>query len=137
MIASRIVTLLAAAALCMFPAAPAAAQAQVTSASLVGDWTGSLALDAGVHPLTFVFRMMDTTLSGVVYDNGDEFGRMDGLTLERDTVRFTLQGLAFVGAIKGKTIDGDLTMFNGNHRQLKITKRDDKAKPARDDTSGA
>ena len=118
-----------------FPAA-APAQNGTTSATMAGEWDGTLALEGGTHHLAFIFRIADSTLTGYVKDDGDTFGNMDALSLSGDTVRFTLQGLEFTGVVSGTTMSIDAVMFNGNHRQMTAAKVPERAKPERDDTAG-
>lgn len=128
-------TLLIAAALALAPAA-ASAQKPALAAKLPGEWDGDLALDAGVHHLALIFNRADSTVTGYVNDGGQSFGNMDDLKISGDTVRFSAQGLAFTGVVSGAKMDIDLIVFNGNHRKFSAVKLDEKAKPARDDTSG-
>lgn len=113
----------------------ASAQKSPLRATLAGEWDGALALDAGTHPLAFIFNVSDTTLTGYVNDGGQSFGNMDDLKTAGDTVRFTVQGLAFTGVVSGRTLNIDLIVFNGSHRKFSATKVDDKAKPEGDDIS--
>ena len=119
----------------MLSSGEAAGQKPSLRAILVGEWDGKLALDAGTHPLAFIFNLADTTLAGYVNDGGQSFGNMDELKISGDTVRFTVQGLAFTGVVSGRTLNIDLIVFNGSHRKFTATKVDDKAKPERDDVS--
>jgi hypothetical protein len=129
-------TLLLAAALAFTPSVSHAQQA-TAGAKLAGEWDGDLALDAGVHHLALIFHGADSTLTGYVNDGGQGFGNMDDLKASGDTVRFSVQGLAFTGVVRGSKMDIDLIVFNGNHRKFSAVKLDEKAKPERDDASGS
>lgn len=119
-------------------AIPAVSRAQKPdlATTLPGEWDGDLALDAGVHHLELIFLRADSTVTGYVNDGGQSFGNMDGLSVSGDTVRFSVQGLAFTGVVRGAKMDIDLIVFNGNHRKFSAVKLDEKAKPERDDSSG-
>lgn len=124
------------AAAAAFAPAPARAQKSELAARLPGEWDGDLALDAGVHHLAMIFHRADSTVTGYVNDGGQSFGNMDELKVSGDTVRFSVQGLAFTGVVRGATMDIDLIVYNGNHRKFSAVKLDEKAKPERDGSSG-
>ena len=115
----------------VFLLAPGAAHAQerLTRAALNGEWEGSLALDAGVHPISLVFRMADTSFVGTVFDGGHEFGGMEHLALAHDTVHFIAGGLDFTGVVSGKHMKMALIVFNGSTRNFELTKRPEPPKP--------
>jgi hypothetical protein len=105
------------------------AQERLTRAALSGEWVGSLALDAGLHPISLVFRIADTSFVGSVYDGGQEFGAMERVALAHDTVHFMAGGLDFTGVVSGKHMKMALIVFNGSTRNFELTKRPDPPKP--------
>jgi len=122
-------TLLRCLAVLLLSANGAGAQERLTRASLSGEWEGSLALDAGVHAISLVFRLADTSFVGSVYDGGQEFGAMEHVALVHDTVHFIAGGLDFTGVVSGKRMKMALIVFNGSTRNFELTKRPDPPKP--------
>jgi hypothetical protein len=131
---SKLSALLLAVTLMVVPGI-ARAQKPALQVALAGEWDGPLALDAGVHHLSLIFKLADTTLTGYALDNEQNFGSMDELKVSGDTVRFLVQGLLFTGVVSGRTMNIDLIVFNGSHRKMTVSKIDEKAKPERDDAS--
>ncbi|HVT40580.1 MAG TPA: hypothetical protein VHE78_16170 [Gemmatimonadaceae bacterium] len=113
----------------LLSAGGARAQERLTRAALSGEWEGSLALDAGVHPISLVFRLADTSFVGSVFDGGQEFGVMEHLALAHDTVHFIAGGLDFTGVVSGKRMKMALIVFNGSTRNFDLTRRPDPPKP--------
>jgi hypothetical protein len=107
----------------------AMSQRAVSRTELSGEWSGSIALDAGTQTVAAVFRVTDTTIAGTVYLDGKSFGDMDQPRLSRDTVHFKVGQLDFTGVIAGSTMKVDLIVFNGSTRRLTLKKIPD----ARDD----
>ena len=107
--------------------------AQSARRALNGEWTGSLVLDNSRPDIAVVFEANDSTLAGRVYADGKLFGPMEGLSLADSVVHFKANGLDFTARVRGVVMAVDLIVYNGSHRDLKLTKTPDApVKPQRD-----
>lgn len=103
-------------------AGPALSQRALSKADVAGEWTGPISLDAGTQTIALVFRVVDSTLAGTVYSNGEKFGDMTNVTLSGNTVHFKMQQLDFTCTIDGVTMKVALIVFNGSTRHLTLKK---------------
>jgi hypothetical protein len=110
------------ATLSVVSAASPMAQTTDIRKALVGEWSGTLALDNSAPRITLVFENADSTLSGKAYSDGSMFGPMENLSLKGDTVHFNVDRLDFTGTIAGAIMKVDLIVYNGSHRALTLRK---------------
>jgi hypothetical protein len=106
--------------------APARAQGRkpVTPESLVGEYSGTLALDAGDRTVTMIFRLAGDTLACTVTSGNDTLGEAEKMSLRGDTVAFKVDRFEFTGVVNGPRIRFSMLMYNGvTRRELLMTKR--------------
>ena len=124
MIVTRIRMAMAGGVLALSAAAGVVAQQKpVTRADVNGEWTGTLDLEGGSHPLTFVFQVTDSAFAGTIYDNGQGWGPMERGRFVADTVQFYAQTLRFTGVISGTKMKVALIVYNGSTRTFTMTKQ--------------
>src|SRR5262252_2938690 len=104
--------------------------------ALIGEWTGTLALDNSAPRITLVFESNDSTLAGKAYSDGSVFGSMEELSLKGDTVHFKVDRLDFTGRVSGTTMAVDLIVYNGSHRALTLKKTPELHPPAEGAAAG-
>lgn len=107
---------------CLPSGALRAQQPHVTRSDVNAEWHGILELEGGTHNLAFVFKLTDSTFAGTVYDGGQNFGEMERGTFSGDTVKFTIDRLAFTGVITGTRMKIALIVYNGSTRNFVATK---------------
>jgi hypothetical protein len=95
----------------------------VKPSDLNGEWEGPITLDRGTKTITLVFRLTDSTFTGNVYVDGDDFGAMEKGTVVDNKVHFNLDRLDFTGTVERRTMKVALVMYNGSTRELTLTRR--------------
>jgi|HubBroStandDraft_3_1064219.scaffolds.fasta_scaffold322046_2 hypothetical protein len=77
--------------------------AQTTDQHFAGRWEGQRQAEGRLDTMAFVFDVTAHGVTGTVFYNGQEFGKLDSVTIVGDTATFTLGDMSFTGVIDSKT----------------------------------
>ncbi len=119
----RLAPLIAAA---LFALSSAAAQKPATAdsgaAPLTGAWEGSFNHEGSVWHVAFTLTQADTTVTGTLYKDGQEFGELKGAIHGTSWVLHWDQ-IVCAGTVAGDRLQVELTVYNGTKYHFSMTRR--------------
>ncbi len=90
---------------------------------LTGTWEGSFNHEGRIEQMAFVFEQHDSTIAGESYRGGEEFAPITDGRMRRDSVSFTIAGLAVVGRLNEDRLAVVLTVYNGTQYPFTLVRR--------------
>lgn len=103
-------------------AAQTAPPATADPAPLSGTWEGSFDHEGSLWHVAFVLQQQDTTLKGVLYKDGEEYGPVTGV-VRGAAYAFHLDGVVFEGTVEGDRMKVVMTVINGTKYPFVMVRR--------------
>jgi hypothetical protein len=118
----RIALLLAVSLLALSSVAAQSPAAADSTAPLTGSWEGSFNHEGSVWRVAMILKQTDTTVTGTLYKDGDEYGEVRGSIHGTSWVLHWDQ-IGISGTLEGDRLRVELTVYNGTKYHFSMTRR--------------
>src|SRR5262245_41366366 len=92
------------------------------AAPLTGSWEGSFNHEGSVWNIGLTLQQTDTTVTGTLYKDGDEYGEVKGSIHGKAFVLHWDQ-ISLAGTVEDDKLQVELTVYNGTKYHFSMTRR--------------